>query len=262
MIMTYPSRVCLIVGGSSSFAAQIVPYLLDDGVTKIYLSCFASPDRAERIRNLEPNRIVVRVCDVRSGNAVDELFEEVCNIAADLNAELSVLYCCGVWRHGFFHTMTQSSLEEAWRIGVAAPHHLACCTARATQFIRRFGVVTGLGGERNHLAGNSIYAIICDSITALISSLGDECMTHPEIGRMTTMGVALGLVDNGQPWLADLGVRFGQRASPNFTEGARLLSEFFAARLDGANGRVLELPGTLRSYENLLKVRADYGRSS
>lgn len=248
----------LIVGGSSQLAASLAPLLVAAGTQSITLTQHrrAGPVSALAAALSCKTRIVE--CDVTDASALKSLAEAELVTAQQAGATLLVVYCCGAWRHGRLGRLASGHLTHAWTVGAAAPHRLANHLMRPDGPGVRFVLVSGSSGPGNHLAGNSIYAMVCDAARALIACLGAECLETIREGGPDRFaaGVQLGLVEKGQPWAGAFEQETGLRFAADYTEAARVCALLLSGALPSANGSVFELRGDMRTYAPLLNFLA------
>jgi len=248
----------LIIGGSSQLAASLAPLLADAGTKTITLT---QHRRVEPVRALAQTlscRTRIASCDVTDTDALRDLANAELDFARQAGATLLVVYCCGAWRHGRLGQLASGHLTHAWTVGASAPHRLANYLMRPDGPGVRFVMVSGSSGPANHLAGNSIYAMVCDAARAMVACLGAECLESIREGGPDRFaaGVQLGLVQKGQPWSAAFEKETGLRFAPDYTEAAQVCALLLSGGLPSASGSVFELRGDMRTYAPLLDFLA------
>lgn len=240
----------LIFGASGLLGRTLVPLLADAGVSRFHLTCHsrAAPTLREGINSVWYH------CDVTADGAPEAVVDAALDTAAAADARLSVVYCCGAWRAGRYRVLTPEQLRDAWAVGIDAPHRIACRLSRRPERVSTFTFVSGLAGSANHVASNSIYAMVCESARALVATLDAEA--RQVAGGFAAHGVQIGLVDKGQDWIDGFMAVSGQRPASDFSEAAKLIVQVATGALPGTRGSSIALAGEVVSYAELLAFLA------
>jgi hypothetical protein len=224
--------------------------LADAGVSRFHLTRHS---RAAPTLRADIKSVWYR-CDVTADGAPEEVVDAALDTAAVADARLTVVYCCGAWRAGRYRLLTPDQLRDAWAVGIDAPHRIACQLSRRPEWVSTFTLVSGLAGSVNHVAGNSIYAMVCDSARALVATLDAEA--RQVAGCFAAHGVQIGLVDKGQDWIGAFMAVSGQRPASDFSEAAKLIVQVATGALPGTRGSSIALAGEVVSYAELLALLA------
>lgn len=194
----------------------------------------------------------LRPLDVMDDVGVQEVVREVCARAEVSGSELTLVYCCGAWCCGPLRELDGRAFDRVIGVGLRAPFVIASAVMRRCPTALRLLLVTGLGGEKNFVRHNTVYGLCTNAVYGLVKSVSLEL----DATRSSCVGIALSLIDRGQPYLPDFLARTGLRIPTDFTRAVDLITTIVSSRLDHFNGTVVELADGLSTYAPLLEYLA------
>lgn len=167
--------------------------------------------------------------------------------------DLVLLYCSGQWNSGRVAGLNDETIESVMAVGLIAPIAVTSQLLAVRSGARgatRIIIVTGLGGEKSGVRYNALYSAVTSGVYSFIRAVGMELAGTQD----SCFGVALGLLDKGQPYIHELCSRLVTRRPTPLSEIVEFLTEHMRCEGTALNGSVVELSGGMFNYQEVARL--------
>lgn len=175
------------------------------------------------------------------------------NLSPHADEDLVLLYCSGQWASGRVSDLTDEAIESVTAVGLRAPIAVTSqllALRREAAGATRVIIVTGLGGDKAGVRYNALYSAVTSGLYSFIRAVGMELAGT----RDSCFGVALGLMDKGQPYIHDLCARLVTRRPTPVSEVVEFLTAQMRCEGTALNGSIVELSGGMFNYQEVARL--------
>ena len=242
------NRHIVIIGAQCELGQQLVRIWARRPVkiTGTYSPRSGPSGRCEELCRGNPADLVMQPLDVLDRQLLERFCKET---AREPHDDLVVIYSCSAWACGKLQDIDTDTLLTAVGVNLIAPFVVASSFLRTAKCPVRLILVTGLGGEKNSVAGNSVYSACVNGLYSLVHSVGRELARS----RSMCAAVALGIADNKKPHVRELLSHLEVKDPPTMADVADFIDWVCFGCKIRLNGSVLELACGLGDYRDVVR---------
>jgi NAD(P)-dependent dehydrogenase (short-subunit alcohol dehydrogenase family) len=241
----------LIVGISSLIGREIAKALVDEQglhVSGTYRQYDTVLEELESLYASRDKKISLDELDVTNRGDVQVYFQNKHDYRND-SVLFTVVYCCGMWICGRLTEIEDEKQDKAIAVGLLAPIDIVKCYLKKSLPGKIF-VLTGLGGEKNSVRGNSMFSIITNGVYSLIRSAGMEVADTDT----SCIGIGIGLFDKGQNYIYDLCAHLSTGKPTPMEEVRDFIVQQILLKDRALNGSIVELSTGMFNYERAIEL--------